>query len=86
MAEFFDTAAELGSEEEDEDFDEESGKRQRGANGIDDMQDSSEEEEEDDDERLRAVSRLAEHWLLYVLIAYRKVRASLQMKTTKKTR
>jgi hypothetical protein len=56
MAEFFDTTAELGSEEEDEDFDEEAGEtrksRTNGANGI---EDSSEEEEEDDEEALQAV-------------------------------
>ncbi|KAF2133834.1 transcription elongation factor Spt6 [Dothidotthia symphoricarpi CBS 119687] len=49
----FDLDAALGSEEEDEDFDEEMGearpKKSNGANGIDD---SSEEEDEDDDERL----------------------------------
>ncbi|CAO2650067.1 Nn.00g013590.m01.CDS01 [Neocucurbitaria sp. VM-36] len=51
----FDTIADVGSdEEEDEDFDGEGGevrpKKTNGANGIDD---SSEEEDEDDDERLR---------------------------------
>ncbi|KAF2748415.1 transcription elongation factor Spt6 [Sporormia fimetaria CBS 119925] len=55
MAEnFFDMAAELGSEEEDEDFDEETGRaRKSGANGTNGMEDSSEEEEEDDEQRLR---------------------------------
>lgn len=53
---FFDTAAELGSEEEDEDFDEETGAPRKGkTNGLD-MVDSSEEEEEDDEERLAEVS------------------------------
>jgi transcription elongation factor SPT6 len=54
---FFDTAAELGSEEDDEDFDDENGpvrpKKINGANGI---EDSSEEEDEDDDELLAKVS------------------------------
>jgi transcription elongation factor SPT6 len=53
---FFDTAAELGSEEEDEDFDPETGEpRQRKTNGVD-LVDSSEEEEDDDEERLAAVA------------------------------
>ena len=59
MADFFDTAAELGSEEEDEDFDEETGEvitKTRKTNGKSrDMDDSSEEEEEDDEEAERAV-------------------------------
>lgn len=54
----FDTVADVGSdEEEDEDFDGEGGavrpKKTNGANGVDD---SSEEEDEDDDERLREAS------------------------------
>jgi hypothetical protein len=53
-ANFFDNIADVGSEEEDEDFDEETGevrsKKTNGANGLDD---SSEEEDEDDDERIR---------------------------------
>ena len=61
MAEFFDTIADVGSdEEEDEDFDGEAGdaaeprpKKINGANGIDD---SSEEEDDDDEDRLRQVS------------------------------
>jgi transcription elongation factor SPT6 len=56
-ANFFDTAADVGSEEEDEDFDEETGevrpKKINGTNGIDD---SSEEEDEDDDELLAQAS------------------------------
>jgi transcription elongation factor SPT6 len=56
-ANFFDTAADVGSEEEDEDFDEETGevraKKTNGTNGIDD---SSEEEDEDDDELLAQAS------------------------------
>ena len=61
MAEFFDTIADVGSdEEEDEDFDGEAGdaveprpKKTNGTNGIDD---SSEEEDDDDEDRLRQVS------------------------------
>lgn len=56
---FFDTAAELGSEEEDEDFDEESGPvRPKKTNGTNGIEDSSEEEDEDDDELLAQVGRL----------------------------
>ena len=55
----FDLDATLGSEEEDEDFDEEMGeprpKKSNGANGI---EDSSEEEDDDDDERLAEASYL----------------------------
>ncbi|EAT86717.2 transcription elongation factor Spt6 [Parastagonospora nodorum] len=52
-ANFFDTAAELGSEEEDEDFDEEGGEvRPKKTNGANGLEDSSEEEDEDDDELL----------------------------------
>jgi hypothetical protein len=50
---FFDNIADVGSEEDEEDFDDETGevrpKKTNGANGIDD---SSEEEDEDDDELL----------------------------------
>jgi|TARA_R110002003_G_scaffold117_22_gene10462 transcription elongation factor SPT6 len=54
---FFDTAAELGSEEEDEDFDEETGEtRPKKTNGINGIDDSSEEEDEDDDELLAQAS------------------------------
>lgn len=53
MAEYFDTAAELGSEEEDEDFDGENGETRRPANGANGMDDSSEEEDDDDEDRLR---------------------------------
>ena len=57
---YFDTTAELGSEEEDEDFDEDTARKpvkrkQNGANGR--VEDSSEEEEDDEDEEAaRAVS------------------------------
>ena len=55
---FFDQTADVGSEEEDEDFDEDTGevrsKKTNGTNGIDD---SSEEEDEDDDELLKEASR-----------------------------
>ncbi|KAF2634083.1 transcription elongation factor Spt6 [Massarina eburnea CBS 473.64] len=48
---FFDTVADLGSEEEDGDFEGENAPRkENGANGI---EDSSEEEDDDDEERLR---------------------------------
>lgn len=51
-ADFFDTAAELGSEEDDEDFDEDAEAprtKTRRTNGAD-MDDSSEEDDDDDDE------------------------------------
>ncbi|KAF2008153.1 transcription elongation factor Spt6 [Amniculicola lignicola CBS 123094] len=55
MNALIDNIADLGSEEEDDDYDVEGGERRAkkdvGANGIDD---SSEEEEEDDEEALRA--------------------------------
>ncbi|KAF2163702.1 hypothetical protein M409DRAFT_57201 [Zasmidium cellare ATCC 36951] len=55
---FFDTTADVGSEEEDEDFDEETGEarpsKKKAANGMD-MDDSSEEEEDDDEEAEREV-------------------------------
>lgn len=55
-----DVSAELGSEEEDEDFDDETGEarhRPNGTNGA--VDDSSEEDEdEDDEEAARAVSLL----------------------------
>ena len=51
------TEAELGSESDDEDFNEETGQVKRKANGTDrHFNDSSEEEEEDDEEEARAVS------------------------------
>lgn len=53
---FFDTVADVGSdeEEEDEDFDGETGEaRPKKTNGTNGLDDSSEEEDEDDDERLR---------------------------------
>ncbi|KAE8866435.1 hypothetical protein P3342_002336 [Pyrenophora teres f. teres] len=61
MAQYFDTIADVGSdEEEDEDFDGEAGeageprpKKTNGTNGIDD---SSEEEDDDDEDRLRQAS------------------------------
>ncbi|KAF1951572.1 transcription elongation factor-like protein spt6 [Byssothecium circinans] len=46
---FFDNVAELGSEEEDEDFE-----GRPAANGINGIDDSSEEEDEDDEDKLRA--------------------------------
>ena len=56
-----DVAAELGTDEEDEDFDEETGEvrtQTNGTNGA--IDDSSEEDEDDDDEEAaRAVSLLA---------------------------
>ena len=54
MAEFFDNQAELGSESDDEDFDEETGEtRAKKLNGR--IDDSSEEEEDDDEEAEREV-------------------------------
>ena len=59
MSGFFDTIADVGSdEEEDEDFDGEAGdgeprSKKNGTNGIDD---SSEEEDDDDEDRLRQAS------------------------------
>ena len=56
-ASLIDNIAELGSEEEDDDYDEEIGEtRPKKANGANGIEDSSEEEEEDDEEKLRAVS------------------------------
>ena len=54
---YFDTAAELGSEEEDEDFEDDEGQgkvRSKAANGVA-LEDSSDEDEEDDDELLAQV-------------------------------
>jgi transcription elongation factor SPT6 len=64
----FDTIADVGSdEEEDEDFDGEAGeagesrpKKTNGTNGIDD---SSEEEDDDDEDRLRQASLPVLTWL-----------------------
>jgi hypothetical protein len=54
---FFDNIADVGSEEDDEDFDDETGqvrpKKSNGTNGVDD----SSEEEDDDDEELLAEAR-----------------------------
>ena len=54
--------AELGSEEEDESFDEETGEVRRKSNGIGGanghLDDSSEEEDDDDDEEAAAAVRL----------------------------
>lgn len=51
---FFDMDADVGSEEEDEDFDETGAapKKVDGENGVDD---SSEEEDEDDEDMIRQV-------------------------------
>lgn len=61
MSHFIDSTAELGSEEEDGDYDEENDERQdrpRKPNGVHvRMDDSSEEDEEDDEEEIRKVSR-----------------------------
>jgi hypothetical protein len=95
MNEFFDTVAELGSED-DEDFDEEAAeaaearKKSNGANGA--VDDSSEEEDDDDDEeaarRVRCPStRMAmpvTHQLM--TLRSRSAKASLSMKTRMKTR
>ena len=62
MSEFFDTIADVGSEEEeeDEDFDGEAGEggepRPKKTNGTADIDDSSEEEDEDDEDILRKAS------------------------------
>ncbi len=51
--------AELGSDDEDEDFDEETGKSNKKSKGTSGrIDDSSEEESEDDEEEERAVSAL----------------------------
>lgn len=65
---FVDNIAELGSEEEDEDYDEETGEARRSkpsrANG--ELDDSSEEEDEDDEEEERRVfPRFAYQLLTY---------------------
>lgn len=54
MAEYFDTIAELGSED-DEDFDGEPDERRSKPNGENGVEDSSEEEDDDDEERIRQV-------------------------------
>lgn len=53
---FIDRDAELGSEEEDEDFDE-TGQQREKPNSVNGLDDSSEEEDEDDDDKLRQVGR-----------------------------
>jgi transcription elongation factor SPT6 len=55
MAEYFDTVAELGSED-DEDFDGDGPEGRSKANGENGVDDSSEEDDDDDDEeRIREV-------------------------------
>jgi transcription elongation factor SPT6 len=60
MSHFLDDTAELGSEEEDGDFDEENEGREgrpRKENGANrNMEDSSEEDDDDDEEEIRKVS------------------------------
>ena len=56
MAEYFDTIAELGSED-DEDFDGDAPESRTKANGENGADDSSEEEDEDDEDRIREVRR-----------------------------
>jgi transcription elongation factor SPT6 len=52
-----DDVAELGSEEDDEDFDEETGEVRKRSNGIKGgLDDSSEEDDDDDEEEAAAVS------------------------------
>jgi transcription elongation factor SPT6 len=60
----FDTHAELDNEEDDEDFDEETGDAMRKSNGANrGFDDSSEEEDEDDDEEAaREVSGRGALW------------------------
>jgi transcription elongation factor SPT6 len=54
---FFDNVADVGSDEDDEDFDEETGEpRPKKTNGAIGAEDSSEEEDEDDDELLAQAS------------------------------
>ncbi|ORY11700.1 SH2 domain-domain-containing protein [Clohesyomyces aquaticus] len=51
-----DVMADMGSEEDDEDFDEEAGEApQKNTNGMNGLDDSSEEEEDDDEDALKAV-------------------------------
>lgn len=52
---FFDNMAELGSEEDDEDFDAEAGERRAKPSGENGLDDSSEEEDDDDEDRIRQV-------------------------------
>ena len=55
-----DDVAELGSEEDDEDFDEEIGEVRKRPNGINGgLDDSSEEDDDDDEEEAAAVSSWA---------------------------
>jgi len=83
MAEYFDTVADVGSEEEDGDFNgEAAGARpSNGANGIDD---SSEEEDDDDEEQLRKVCHCLCATQAKSLTLQRKALVSSPMKTTKK--
>ena len=81
MSHFFDDTAELGSEEEDGDFDEENEDRQdrpRKQNGANrNMEDSSEEDDDDDEEEIRKVSlpepKLAELELTWHLPGPRRI-------------
>jgi hypothetical protein len=89
MAEFFDTIADVGSDEdEDEDFDGGAGDgepRPKKANGTNGVDDSSEEEDEDDEDRLRQASSHTTARCFGVLTGYRKARASSPTRTRKKT-
>ncbi|KAF1965153.1 transcription elongation factor spt6 [Bimuria novae-zelandiae CBS 107.79] len=53
MADYVDNIAELGSEEDDEDFGDEAGEGRSKPNGENGIDDSSEEEDDDDEERIR---------------------------------
>jgi len=60
---FFDVSAAVDSEEEDEDYDEETGEVARGPKKSgDDLNDSSEEEDEDDDEEAAREVRVPINW------------------------
>jgi transcription elongation factor SPT6 len=64
----FDTVADVGSDEEDEEFDEEDGvSRPRKTNGQPRIDDSSEEEEEDDEEQLQQVRGIARQPCVLIL-------------------
>ena len=52
---FFDNMAELGSEEDDEDFDGDAAEPRTKPSGENGMDDSSEEEDDDDEDRIRQV-------------------------------
>ena len=81
MSHFLDDTAELGSEEEDGDFDEENDDRQdrsRKQNGANrNIEDSSEEDDDDDEEEIRKVSlpepKLAELELTWHLPGPRRI-------------